>query len=61
MKVEDFYWKGYEDAKEEMTKKLQCCANCKHNDFGRRCSKGQTGECKDYSRWEIHNHDGVEM
>ena len=51
------YQKGFEDA----VKLLQCCANCKKNFFGGRCSKGQTGECKDYSQWEIHNCDGVEM
>lgn len=51
------YQKGFEDA----VKLLQCCANCKKNDFGHKCSKWQSGECKNYSCWEIHDSDCVEM
>ena len=51
------YQKGFEDA----VKLLQCCANCADNHFGHKCSKGQTGECTDYSCWKMHNQDGVSM
>lgn len=51
------YQKGFEDA----VKLLQCCQNCKHNWFGHKCSKAQTGECVDYSHWQIHDSDGVSM
>lgn len=52
---------AYESGKEDTTYKLQCCANCKHNDFSHKCSKGMAGECVDYSCWEIHDYDGIEM
>ena len=55
------YQKGFEAGQKEMILKLQCCANCKKSWFGHKCSKGQGGECKDYSLWEIHNYDCVEM
>ena len=59
------FWKAlevaYEEGKNDMIYKLQCCANCKHNDFGHKCSKGQSGECVDYSCWQIHDSDGVSM
>lgn len=59
------FWKAlevaYESGKDDMIYKLQCCANCKHNYFGRQCSKGQSGECVDYSCWQIHDYDGVSM
>ena len=62
--LEEFYKcleQAYNMGKEDTTYKLQCCANCKKNDFGHKCSKWQSGECKDYSCWEIHDSDGVEM
>jgi len=52
---------AYNMGKDETTYKLQCCANCKNNDCGRKCSKAQSGECVDYSCWQIHDYDGVEM
>lgn len=52
---------AYKSGEKDTTYKLQCCANCKHNDFGHKCSKGQSGECVDYSCWEIHNYDGVSI
>ena len=57
----EIYNKGYEDAKKKYIYKLQCCANCKHNWFGKKCTKGQSGECTDHSCWEIHDYDGVAM
>lgn len=52
---------AYENGVKDMTYKLQCCANCKDNSFGHKCSKAQTGECVDYSCWRIHDYDGVSM
>lgn len=55
------FWKAlevaYKSGKEDTIYKLQCCANCKHNDFGHPCSKN----CKNYEYWEVHDSDGVSM
>ena len=52
---------AYQFTYDKLVYKLQCCANCADNHFGHKCSKGQTGECTDYSCWKMHSYDGVSM